>query len=62
MTFASPVQDRVSTDRRDFDILPDGRFIGLVPIDRAESAASAVSEMRVVLNWTEELKARVPIK
>ena len=51
-----------SSDRRDFDLLPDRRIIGLVPIDCAESPASAVSEMRVVLNWTEELKARAPIK
>ena len=61
VTFAAPVQDRVSTERRDFDILPDGRFIGLVPLDRTESGASNNAvEMRLVLNWFEELKARVP--
>jgi serine/threonine protein kinase/Tol biopolymer transport system component len=62
MTFASPVQDRVSVERRDFDILPDGRFIGVAGIDRAETSAQPAAEMRVVLNWFEELKARVPIK
>jgi hypothetical protein len=62
MTFASPVQDRVSVERRDFDILPDGRFIGVAGIDRAETSAQSAVEMRVVLNWLEELKARVPIK
>jgi hypothetical protein len=61
-TFAAPVQDRVSSERREFDILPDGRFIGLVPIDRAESLVPNATEMRVVLNWFEELKTRVPIK
>jgi len=61
-TFAAPVQDRVSTERREFDILPDGRFIGLVPIDRTESLVPNAGEIRVVLNWFEELKARVPIK
>jgi eukaryotic-like serine/threonine-protein kinase len=61
-TFAAPVQDRVSAERREFDILPDGRFIGLVPIDRTESLVPNAGEIRVVLNWFEELKARVPIK
>jgi len=62
MTFASPVQDRVSVERRDFDILPDGRFIGVAGTDRAEQYGQGAAEMRVVLNWLEELKTRVPIK
>jgi hypothetical protein len=62
MTFASPVQDRVSSERRDFDILPDGRFIGVVPIDQDESRTPIGLEMHLVLNWAEELKTRVPIK
>jgi serine/threonine-protein kinase len=61
-TFAAPVQDRVSSERREFDILPDGRFIGLVPLDRTDSLIPDVAEIRVVLNWFEELKSRVPIK
>jgi Tol biopolymer transport system component len=60
VTFAAPVQDRVSAERREFDLLPDGRFVGLVPIDRTESLVPNVAEIRVVLNWFEELKARVP--
>jgi len=62
MTFASPVQDRVSVERRDFDIFPDGRFIGIVSTDRADTSAQSAAEIRVVLNWLEELKTRVPIK
>jgi hypothetical protein len=68
VTFGSPTPlkmpfvDRVSTDRRDFDVLPDGRFIGIGTSDRPDSTATSVSEIRVVLNWFEELKARVPVK
>ena len=36
--------------------------IGIVSTDRAETSAQSAAEMRVVLNWLEELKARVPIK
>jgi Tol biopolymer transport system component len=42
---------------RAYDILPDGRFIGL--IDASEPRENAAFEIRVVLNWFEELKARV---
>jgi hypothetical protein len=41
---------------RTFDLLPDGRIIGVGPA--AEGPGGA--ELRVVLNWFEELKARVP--
>jgi hypothetical protein len=57
------ITDRVSTERRNFDVLPDGRFIGLVTPDRGEgTAAASVAEIRVILNFFEELKARVPVK
>jgi serine/threonine-protein kinase len=54
---------RVSTQTRAYDILPDGRFVGLIPASQPESSDASRSsvEMRVVLNWFEELKARVPI-
>lgn len=44
-----------------FDILPDGRMVGAL---RAESsqADTAPSQIRVVLNWFEELKRRVPAR
>jgi serine/threonine-protein kinase len=67
VTFGTPVTfpatvsfSRPSGSVRVYDILPDGRFVGLVPgSDVAQQ--DLVSELRVVLNWFEELKHRVPI-
>ena len=54
---------RVSSEMRAYDILPDGRFVGLIEPSETESSAGASSaQMRVVLNWFEELKTRVPAK
>ena len=69
VTFGSPVMlparvtaDRRSSELRAWDILPDGRFIGLV-LPSAEAAGRAEGpQIRIVQNWTEELKARVPTK
>ena len=44
---------------RGYDVLPDGSFITLLPADNA-SSGGAGSEMRVILNWFEELKRLVP--
>ena len=47
---------------RAFDVLSDGRFIGLVGDSLVDDTASVVSaEIRLVFNWVEELKARVPV-
>jgi eukaryotic-like serine/threonine-protein kinase len=69
VTFGSPVTlsarvtaDRTSAETRAYDILPDGRFIGVVPASETESSGTAVAQFRVVLNWTEELKQRVPTR
>jgi dipeptidyl aminopeptidase/acylaminoacyl peptidase len=69
VTFGSPVSlparvtaDRISSEMRAYDILPDGRFIGLVNSSEPESSRAAAPEILVVLNWFEELKARVPTK
>jgi len=66
--FGAPVQfpatvtgDRLSRDRRAWDIMPDGRVIGIVS-DADNAARSATTELRVVLNWFEELKQRVPVQ
>jgi hypothetical protein len=46
---------------RAFDTLPDGKFIGPVSASEQDSISGGIQlEMRVVLNWFEELKARVP--
>jgi len=68
VTFGSPVSlparvtaDRIGSEMRAYDILPDGRFIGLVNTSEADSLrAAGAPEIRVVLNWFEELKRRVP--
>ena len=55
--------DRVSTEFRDFDITPEGRLLlTTVGDDRSGSANTGPPQLRVVLNWTEELKQRVPTK
>ncbi len=51
---------RRSLNPRPFDMLPDGRLIGLVPVDDSGGTALASREIKVVLNWMEELKQRVP--
>jgi len=46
-------------DGRNFDVSPDGqRFLAVRPVD--PDAAGIGSEIVVVLNWIEDLKARVP--
>jgi eukaryotic-like serine/threonine-protein kinase len=47
---------------RRFDIGSDGAIIGVVDSGQTPSAASAAARIEIVLNWTEELKARVPTK
>jgi serine/threonine protein kinase len=51
----------LSNQARAYDILPDGRFVGLVGATDTDASDAAFSgQMRVVLNWFEELKRRVP--
>jgi serine/threonine-protein kinase len=45
---------------RPYDITPDGRFVGVGMVGR--SVSFAAPQIHVVLNWFEELKARVPTK
>ena len=47
---------------RRFDIGPDRAIIGVVDSVQTPSAALAAPRIEVVLNWFEELKARVPAK
>jgi hypothetical protein len=46
--------------RRTYDITPGGKFVGLIPSGQTEFFTPIVPEVRVVLNWFEELRARVP--
>jgi hypothetical protein len=49
-----------SSNHRGYDVLPDGRFITLLPNEGGP--VGAPSELRVVLNWFEELKRLVPTR
>jgi len=50
----------LSTDVRGYDVLPDGRFISVSPLSGDGSNAALRAEVRVVLNWFEELKRLAP--
>ena len=50
----------LSTDVRGYDVLPDGRFISLSPLSGDGPNAASRPEVRVVLNWFEELKRLAP--
>jgi serine/threonine-protein kinase len=53
--------ERTSGFRRAWDLLPDGRFVGLVRASQSD-VGFRQADVRVVLNWFEELKQRVPVK
>jgi hypothetical protein len=58
-----PFQSGVPTSERPFDISRDGQhFLGLIDAAQTQSGAPAALQIQVVLNWFEELKARVPSK
>ena len=57
--------ERGPTFERNNDITRDGKqFLGVVAAGQAATAsgAAAAPQIQVVLNWFEELKARVPTK
>jgi serine/threonine-protein kinase len=49
-----------NTGPRTYDVLPDGRFLGLVAAGQAQFGFAA--QIHVVLNWFEDLKQRVPAR
>jgi serine/threonine-protein kinase len=57
-----PFQTGPPNTRRPFDMMPDGRFLALASPSQVESATGNTIEVFVVLNWFEELKARVPVR
>ncbi|MDP3719512.1 MAG: protein kinase [Acidobacteriota bacterium] len=67
LAFGQPVRfpaavtgDRLSPQVRAWDVLPDGRLIGITPASDG-SPRRSFSEIRVVMNWFEELRQRVPV-
>ena len=47
---------------RTFDVMPDGRIIGVVAAGETTSDASATPQIQVVVNWFEELQRLAPAK
>jgi eukaryotic-like serine/threonine-protein kinase len=46
---------------RDFDLMPDGRLLGLISQEDRETYTGNRRQLQVVVNWLEELKAKVPV-
>jgi serine/threonine-protein kinase len=46
---------------RNFDVMPDGKFLVLLP-PQSDDSQHAGLQANVILNWVEELKQRVPVK
>ena len=49
----------LATDMRGYDVFPDGRFVSLTPLP-GDVVNPSNAEVRVVLNWFEELKRLAP--
>jgi serine/threonine-protein kinase len=47
--------------QRDYDIMPDGKLIGVIT-SRENAAEPLPPQIRIVLNWFEELKQQVPVQ
>ena len=47
---------------RTFDLIRDQRIVGVVDAASPESSSNAQPEVRIVMNWFEELKRLVPTK
>ncbi|MEO5897509.1 MAG: protein kinase [Vicinamibacterales bacterium] len=55
-----PFQLGPVTARTSYDITRAGKFVGLLPAGQKEFLTPIAPQINVVLNWFEELKARVP--
>jgi Tol biopolymer transport system component len=55
-----PFQPGAPNMRTWYDVTPSGKFVGLIPPGQANAFTRANSEIQVVLNWFEDLRARVP--
>ena len=61
-TFEFTGQSPIQTLVRNYDVLPDGRFIFLASPSSQAASPAATPSIQVVVNWAEELKQRVPTK
>jgi len=48
--------------RTPYDIAPDGWFVGRITAGQTEYVRSSADQIQVVLNWFEDVKARVPAR
>ena len=48
--------------RTPYDITPDGRIVGRITAGQMEYARSQNDQIQIVLNWFEDLRARVPTR
>jgi hypothetical protein len=49
------------TFRAHFDMLPNGRFIDVVPLEGNENVANNNPGIQVVIDWFDELQAKLPL-
>ena len=50
-------------NNREYNVFPDGKqFVMVFPVTRQDSGTPPPAQITAILNWTEELKTRVPIK
>jgi len=45
---------------RNYDVMPDGRLLGVIDAAESPTGEPPVQQIRVVLNWFEELKQKLP--
>jgi Tol biopolymer transport system component len=63
MLVPRPFQGVTANFERPYDISRDGQhFLGLIDAALTQSGAPAAQQIQVVINWFEELKARVPAR
>jgi eukaryotic-like serine/threonine-protein kinase len=60
MPVPRPFQPGHPNSRTLYDITPGGKFVGLISVGRTPSGPFTAPQIQVVLNWFEELRARVP--
>src|SRR5262249_35416796 len=59
---ALPIRGFTGNGPRNYDISPDGNSFVLITADESKPGSQLASQLKVTLNWFEELKQRVPIK
>ena len=58
----APRMEVMNATVRDYDVLRAGRILFLSATVADGTSETSIGEIRVVLNWFEELKQRVPAK